>query len=233
MVSKTKMLDLVRDFRWRDVSAALVETPSLKTVKDKRGRTWLHLCCAVDVSRRKTARPDSIKTAIALIEAGLDINDAAFTEGKWRATPLWYAVAFGKNIDLASYLLQRGCDPDPCLYAAAWNDDAAAIRLLIHNGAEIPRDKDGGPFLAAIRWKRFLAAEELLKLGADIDSQDRRGTTALHYLITKGDKKHTRMLLDYGAGVDIQDSHGRTAAALMARKRDPEFRKMVRPMNGR
>ena len=49
---------------------------------------------------------ESVRTAEILLEAGIDINDPAFTEGNWKATPLWYAIAWGENIALARYLLQ-------------------------------------------------------------------------------------------------------------------------------
>src|SRR5262245_14394788 len=42
-------------------------------------------------------------------------NDAAFTEENFRATPLWYAIAFGKNLELARFLLKRGSDTIACL----------------------------------------------------------------------------------------------------------------------
>src|SRR2546422_4023077 len=124
--------------------------------------------------------------------------------------------------------LKRGSDPNHCLWAAAYNNDGAAIRLLIKNGAEIPEGKDSTPFLAAIQWSRFEAAEELLKLGADANYQDSKGMTALHYMLKKNtDKKYIRMLLDQGARVDIKDKDGLTAAAIMMKKRDPDYRNMA------
>ena len=61
---------------------------------------------------------------------------------------------------------------------AANNNDADAIRLLIHHGAEDPSTEDSSPFLAAIQWNRFAAAEEFLKLGAEVDFQDSKKMTA-------------------------------------------------------
>ena len=43
MTSKTAMLELVKDFRWRDVRAALESNPDLLPVRDPKGRNWLHI----------------------------------------------------------------------------------------------------------------------------------------------------------------------------------------------
>lgn len=222
------MLSLVQQCRWKDVRAAVRESPGLIGYRDKRGRNWLHLCCGLDIRKRGLKATDSIRTAEVLLEAGLDINEGAFSEGRWKATPLWYSIAFGKNVALAAYLLKRGSDPNHCLWAAAYNDDADAIRLLIRNGAEDPSTKKSTPFLAAIQWGRFAAAEELLKLGANIDFQDPKGRTALHFVLEKrSDTKHVRMLIRYGARGDLKNGRGRTAAEIMMRKRDPELRALV------
>ena len=160
----------------------------------------------------------------------MDINDAAFTEENFRATPLWYVIAFGKNIRLAELLLARGCDPNSCMFAAAYNDDAAAIRLLADHGAKIDPVAEGStPLLAAVQWSRFKAMEELLTHGADPNYQDSKGMTALHTMLKKGtDKKYVRMLLNYGARTNIPNKSGLTAAAIMMKKRDPDFRGMVK-----
>ena len=225
MVSKTKMLDLVKTLRWKDVRSGLAETPALLGFRDERGRGWLHLCCGV-----KRFKPrDSIKTAEVLLAAGLEINDAAFTEGEFKATPLWYTIAHGRNIALARFLLERGSDPNHCMWAAAYNDDAAAIRLLFRHGAALdPGHEDATPFLFAIQWSRFAAAEQLLRLGADVDFQGRNNLTALHCMLKKGsDKRYFRMLAKYRPRVDIPNRAGATAADVMRRKRDPFFRDLA------
>ena len=172
MASKTKMLEFVKALHWKDVRRGLIETPALLRFRDNRGRSWLHLCCGVKVGEKALQPRDSIKTAEVLLAAGLDINEAAFTEGAWRATPLWYAIAHGRNVALARFLLERGSAPNHCMWAAAYNDDAAAIRLLSQHGAALdPAHEDATPLLFAVQWSRFAAAEELLKLGADVDFQ--------------------------------------------------------------
>ena len=228
------MLSLVQEFRWRDVKEAIGENPGLIGFRDQKGRNWLHLCCGVNIKKRRVEAADSIKTAEILLKAGLDINQEAFSEGEWKATPLWYSIAFGENLALSEYLLKRGSDPNHCLWAAANRNDADAIRLLVHYGAEDPSTEDSSPFLAAIQWNQFVAAEEFLKLGAEVDFQDSKKMTALHYLLKKGsDKKYVRMLIKYGARGDLKNGSGVTAAEIMMRKKDPEFREMASQLPAR
>jgi hypothetical protein len=229
MISKTAMEKLVKELRWREVRDGLAENPDILQVRDKRGRTWLHLACAVNVSDRQSAARNTIRLAELLLERGLDINGAAFKEENFKATPLWYAVAFGKNLALARFLLSRGSEPNYCMFAAAYNDDARMIRLLAESGADINPEAEGStPLLSAVQWSRFNAAKELLKRGANPDYQDAKGTTALHCMLKKGaDKKYVRMLLGYGARTDIVNKAGFTAAGIMIRKRDPDFRRML------
>lgn len=229
MVSKTRVLSLVTEAKWQDVKAALAESPELLGFRDEKGRNWLHLCCGANVAKKKLDPADTIKTADVLLKAGLDVNQEAFREGQWKATPLWYAVARGENLALARHLLKRGSDPNHCLWAAGFRDDVEAIRLLVKGGAEIdPVVEDATPFLSAIQWSHFAAAEELLKLGADPNFRDSKRMTALHYLLKKGsDKKYVRMLIDHGARGDIANGAGVTAVAILAKRRDADFRALA------
>lgn len=230
MISKTAMTERVKRLAWKDVGRGLDEDPRLLDHRDERGRNWLHLCCSVDVSaHRELAPADSLRLAAALIDRGIDIDAPAFTEGEWKATPLWYSIARGRNLALAKYLLKRGCDPNHCLWAAVFHDDRKAIRLLIDCGAQVdPRHEEGTPFVAAIGWSRFDAAKLLLELGADVDAVDTKGRTALHQMLAKNsDKKHLRMIVAHGARGDIEDRNGQTATEILRRKRDPELRELA------
>ena len=228
MTSKTRMLELVKAFDWAAVEQALVESPALLSIRDERGRTWLHIACARPPNSEAEVAA-SIKTADVLIAAGLDISDAAFTEKEWRATPLWCAVGRGRNLALAGHLLDLGCDPEHCLWAATFARDHEAIRLLVAHGAKVDaQHEEGTPFLGAIKISRFEAAELFLELGANVDAKDRDGLTALHLMLKKdSDLAHFAMLIRHGARGDILDPKGQTAADIMRRKKDPEFRRLA------
>ncbi len=231
MISKTRMLFLVQNLRWKEIARGIQDNPSLIDVRDKKGRNWLHLCCSNNLQKKGLKPEDSIRTAEVLIKGGIDINVGAFSQGDWKATPLWYSVAFGRNVALSEYLLASGSDPNYCLFAAAYNDDAKAIRLLIRHGAE---GSLSPVFLAAVQSNRLSAAEELLNLGADVNFQDRKGMTALHYLLKRGrDIKYVRMLLKHRARTDIKNVTGISAADILMRKRDPQWRKLVSAPRGK
>ena len=234
MASKTRLLAMVKALDSSAVAEALRDSPELLKYRDEKGRNWLHLCCGIDIKSDERKAAESIKIANALLKAGIDINQAAFTEAEWKATPLWYVIARGRNLVLAEHLLKLGSNPNYCLWAAAWNRDIPAIRLLVRYGADV-NDSAGddlpeneSPFLFAIKWSHFDSAEELLKLGADVNYQDRKGMTALHYMLKKGsDPKHIAMVVRHGARGDIPDKKGVTAIDLLRRKRDPGLRKLA------
>lgn len=227
MISKTAMLALVKGFRAAEVDKALKENPKLKEVRDERGRNWLHICCGQKLTKGK--EKDSIKTAEVLLRHGFDVSAHAFTEGDWRATPVWFAIGRGENLPLAEFLLKRGATPNYALWAAGFNDDLAAIRLLVKHGADLedPSVPFEPPLLGAVKWSHFGPAEELLKLGANPDSQDKNGMTALHLMLKKNsDKKHIAMMVRMGTRGDIKNKAGVTAIDILRKKKDPDLRKL-------
>ena len=91
---------------------------------------------------------------------------------------------------------------------------------MIRGGADVDQDGPETPFLGAVKWSLFDAAEELLKHGANANWQDAKKMTALHYMLKKGsDKKHVAMVISYGARGDIPNKDGVTAAEVMMRKK--------------
>ena len=232
MTSKTALAKQVRAFDVAGVEASLGAEPDLLPVRDERGRTWLHLCCSVDVTKRSEAdRRASVGLASALLGRGLDMNDAAFTEGSWRATPVWFSVARGRNLDLAGFLLGRGADPNHSLFAACFNDDFAAIDLLLSHGAAIDEvAEDETPFLGAIKTSHFASAWRLVERGADVNAVGSEGMTALHYMLKKNsDTEHFIALARFSPRYDVPGPDGVTAAELLARKRDPALRTLANP----
>jgi ankyrin repeat protein len=226
-ISKTRLLTLIKELDWRSVKAALESNPELLRYRGDRGQNLLHVCCGLDIDGRGTSAA-SIKTAGVLLDAGLDINKEAFTEGEWKATPLWYAISRGKNLALAKYLLSRGSSPEHTLWAAAFNDDPVAVRLLVKAGAVVDAPGPETAFLFAIKWSHFTAAKVLLEAGADANSKDRLGKTALHYMVKKrSDPDHMRMVLKHGARLDLKDRDGVTVGSLLSRARTPEYRALA------
>ncbi|MFM8375045.1 MAG: hypothetical protein ACKN9P_03160, partial [Phenylobacterium sp.] len=86
----------------------LTARPDLLGHRDERGRNWLHQACMVEPAAPGRSAADGLATASILLELGLGLDEPAFTEGEWRATPLWHAISRGRNLDLARFLLSRG-----------------------------------------------------------------------------------------------------------------------------
>lgn len=230
MISKTRMQNLVKEFLVDEIAAGLREKPELLQFRDERGRNWLHLCASVDVRRKLALEPqDSVRLAALLLKRGIGIDSPAFTEGSWHATPLWYATARGRNLQLAKFLLQAGSTPAHCLWAACFNEDLDMLRLLVAEGAPLEAVAEGEtPLLGAVKYSKFKAAKLLLEVGCDPDFQDAKGMTALHYMLRKNsDKRHFELFAKHGARGDIPNADNITAAAIMKRKRDPDFHRIA------
>jgi ankyrin repeat protein len=230
-MSANRLHSLVRAWKATEVADLLDARPELLGHRDARGRNWLHHACMVEPGGSDRTVADSLATAERLLDRGLGLDDAAFTEGEWRATPLWHAVSRGRNLVLARWLLERGADPRFCLYAAAWRSDLEAIDLLVGAGApvdEVTSEDGATPFLWAVATSHFDSARRLLEHGADPDRCGRDGLTALHLMIRKSSPVEAlAMAADFGARGDIPDPEGRTAMELLARKRDPALRALA------
>lgn len=233
MVSKTSLLEDVKRFDWKAVDAALESRPDLLGHREAREKNWLHVLCATPLKGRKPTA--SIKTADVLLAHGIDLHAPAFTEGNWKATPVWWCVAWGRNLRLAEHLLNLGATPDYSMFAACWNDDVPALDLLLEYGALVDdlTAAPETPFLGAIGWSRFRYAEALLDRGADVNARNVNGLTAFHLMLKKSaDFKHFAMLSTHGARGDIPGPDGKTAIEIMLRKKDERFRQLAMKLNG-
>ena len=126
--------------------------------------------------------------------------------------------------------MKLGASPQYSLYAAAYNRDTDAIRLLVRYGADIEEPSGPGetPFLGAIAWSHFEAAAAMLACGANVNAQNDRGMTAAHMMLKKrSDYEHFDLLARNGARFDLPNKDGVTAAEIMSRKRDPKFRALT------
>lgn len=110
--SYKELLVALKKLDWRAVKLALEEHPNLRNYRGAKGENLLHVCCGIEIEKRGLSSTDSIKMAGVLLDASFDINREAFTEGDWKATPLWCAIGRGENLELAKYLLKRGADPE-------------------------------------------------------------------------------------------------------------------------
>lgn len=219
--SKTSFFDAAKRWRAREVAAALRERPDFASIVDARGRTALHVCARPE-ARNAADQAAAVATAKALVEAGADLNAVQpIRDGQevFPAMPLWYAVAFGKNRPLASFLLKRKADPNHCLFAMVYADDLPSAKLLRSYGARLD-DKfdDETPLIYAARHSRAKFMEWLLREGADAKLGDGRGFTALHHAVRRRLPDATlRALLQRGADPRAVSTTGVSVADLATR----------------
>lgn len=212
---------------------ALVSERSLANYNDKIGKTPLHHCAEIDAKKFRLNVNDSVKTARALLSAGADVNAVRviIDDGEeFYATPLWYAVAWGKNYDLAHLFLESGARADDnAIGSAIWDQSLKTAELLRRHEANIDHVSGGQtPLLRTVKARRMLLLKWLTDHGADINFQDTSGFTALHYAVMGS---HTlaeiEELLGYGANPKLEAGNGKTTLALAQVTGKPKLVKLL------
>ncbi len=129
-------------------------------------------------------------------------------------TPLLEAVEVSSR-PIIKLLLQKGADPAiknaqgfPPIFVILqkWNEREGLLRLLISYNIQA-RDAHGPNGQTALQYavERDLPEKRvLLSLWADINAQDNRGWTALHYAVGQGNSIAVRFLLEQGANPSIR-----------------------------
>jgi uncharacterized protein len=181
--TKTAVFNSGKAWNAAALGALLQVSPSLAQAIDSRGRTALHMACAVRPGGATLGEPNGIATVSALLKAGADLEAPApmdEDEGDFRATPLWFAVARGENLTLTQHLLKLGADASYSLWAAVWRDDEILCRDLLKSKPRLNLRAHGEtPLFYAARLKRLKALELLLDAGADPTIADDRGRDVL------------------------------------------------------
>ena len=215
------------------VAEALRAHPDLATAADRSGRTALHLCAAASVTRSRRPASASVRTTRALLQAGaaLDAVHHIPDQGEpFPATPLWHAVARGKNRALARFLLREGARPDYCLWAVVWNDDVVMARLLHGHGANLDLTFHGEtPLLYGTRLRRTRMVKWLLRHGADPNIGDAEGRTPLLVAVRRRyTVAEVEELLRHGADSALKARDGKSALSLVAQGRAKILAQLLR-----
>jgi ankyrin repeat protein len=183
--SKTALFDAAKRWDADAVRRMLASSPELIRSRDPRGRTALHLCAATPVPPKDADARPSIATARALLGAGADLNEVhEIPDDKeiFRASPLWYALARGRNHALARFFVKEGADPQGCLWTVVFTNEPAMVRLLLQAGSPTNVWFDGEtPLHYAARLGREEPLLALIAAGANTSVKDANGRTAMDH----------------------------------------------------
>jgi len=157
-VNRKRFFDAAAHWDAKAVAAGLAEDRSLARAIDERGRTPLHRCARTNGAKDGRDAAAGLEVARALLAAGADpnaVHDIPDEGGSFRATPLWYAVAWGRNPRLVRLLLDAGAAPRGCLWACVWADDLEMAKTLLKARAPLGEVFGGEtPLQYAARLKR-------------------------------------------------------------------------------
>ena len=181
--SKTALFEAAKTWNAAAVKALLTAAPALVSATDAKGRMALHMACAVRPGSTGLGEDSGIKTVMALLDAGADLEAAVpmeEDEEDFRANPVWYAVSRGENLPLVKFLLKRGGEASYSLWAAVWRDDAVVCRELLKAKPRLNLIAHGEtPMFYAARLRRLKTLDLLIEAGADPTIADRRGRDAV------------------------------------------------------
>lgn len=155
----------------------------------------------------EASRKGCAETVMELLEGG--VSPDATLNGR---TALYHAAQFGRDhAHVVEALLDAGADPN-----APWVVEECGVRslpLILAAGGSI----DGNPsrvsplIVAIVGRTKQDKALALLSLGANPNSTDSNGTTALMHAVINGRDQAFRSLIERGADACLVDSTGRSA----------------------
>jgi len=237
-MNKKAFIKNVRNWEADAVASALVKEPILAKHVDQIGKTPLHHCAGINPRKAKLSVRKSIETARALLAAGADVNAVRviIDDGEeFQATPLWYALAWGQNPDLARTLLENGATPDHnSVRSAIWDQDLKMVELLQSFGANIdPVIHNETPLLQIVKSKRLQLLKWLIDHGANINFQDHEGYSPLHYAVAKDcNRAQIQELLRYGAKPALKAKNGDSPISLARKLRKARLVELLETARG-
>lgn len=193
-------------------------------IKDPRWLGWAerHYACGVPVGDQPQMQEKGLAVVQLLLDAGMDlesVHNIPDDGGIFKATPLWYAYAKGRNSLVYKFLLEQGAGPSNCWWAVTWYDDVEAADLFLKYGGKPGAELDN-MFVTAIHARMHAFAWWALDHGANIDAFAPQGVNALMIAVKRKDEALIAQLLERGAQPLAANRDGESALTL-AQKRGP------------
>lgn len=140
-----------------------------------------------DFPLHRAARSGDLARVRELLEAGADINEPLASDGR---TALMEAARFGRG-KVTAYLIEKG----------------AALDVRRRTGGETA-------LIFCVLQNKNAEAKLLVSKGADVNIQDDKGNTALHYAVKYDKPGLVQFLKKHGARTDIANAEGKTVAKM-------------------
>lgn len=164
----------------------------------------------------KAAANGDVMAVNGFMSAGINVNAKNSDDD----TALTASAARG-NAKVVEALLRGGADVNlkgrsgwtALLLALTEEHEAVADVLLTQPNIDLKAENpEGMPALMVAVWhQNETAVQTILKLGADVNHQDKDGDAAVHGAALYGNVKILRLLLDAGANPDVKNKVGGTA----------------------
>lgn len=150
-----------------------------------------------------------------LLEHGADVN----AKGDDGSTALTIAIQYGGHVEIVRALLNKGADPNaklsdgrtPLMLTA---DSPEIVKALLEKGADVSaRDNHRGEtaLKKAVDGEEIECVRALLYYGADVNTMDVDGYSALMQAAGTGQTGIVKLLLSKGVDVNARDKDGWTA----------------------
>jgi ankyrin repeat protein len=192
----TPLLMAVRELHV-EVAQILLENGAEPNVKNKDGKTSLHLFPAYD-GNRYYIESKRLRFASLVLQRGTDVN----AQDKYHATPLHVTMKQGLN-KMAQILLEHGAEPN-----AANKYGQTPLHLAFQFEPQFHGESDAEIIIAG-------ATHLLLQCGADVNAHDRDHKTPLHLAIQRNVYDIARVLLSRGAKPNVKNIGGKTPLHLL------------------
>ena len=225
-------INVLRTSKYTDLNTLLDK--NTKITKNNKSIDGSY-CSAMDIATIN----DNFESVKLLIDSGANINfqmkekpRSEFLASEY-ASPKILELYLNKNI----YLLMNSEDVVSLIKSASIGNNVENINYLVKTlGIDVDTKDTNTMLHYAVGNGSIEAANELIKLGADIDNTNANFKTSLHYVIENNSNKlleSVNLLLSKNANPNIQDKNGNTALhlAVINAHNSKEYSKYIEVIN--